>query len=166
MIPISVRGSPNRFGDSCDSHPHFGLGIPVLVWGSPNQNGDPQTEMGMRITRIPKPIRGSPNRNGDQYIPIPKRGSQNRFGDCSVTNQKRFGARSKLGLYGFVPKLERHSKWGPHIRMGIPKSVWVGIYQYSKAESPRSGMGFIPIWGLTYTPRIMGNSYAEYPPPH
>ena len=32
-IPVSVWGSPNRFGDSFDAHPHSGSGIPVLVWG-------------------------------------------------------------------------------------------------------------------------------------
>ncbi len=32
------------------------------------------------------------------YIPIPKQGSPNQFGDCSVTNQKRFGVLSNLGL--------------------------------------------------------------------
>ena len=33
---------------------------------------------------------------------------------------------------------------------GLPKSVWVGICQYSKSGSPRIGLGFIPIWGPTY----------------
>jgi len=68
---------------------------------------------------------------------------------------------TRIGL-GFVPiwdfrvssqKLERHSKRGPHIGTGIPKSVWVGICQYSKSGSPRSG--FIPIWAPTYIPTIV-----------
>jgi hypothetical protein len=102
-------------------------GHPILVWGSPYRFGDTQTKTGIpepkwgcESQRIPKPIRGSPNQNGDQYIPIPKQGSQNRFGDCSVTKQNRFGVCSDLGLKGFVPKLERHSKQGPHIWNGDP----------------------------------------------
>jgi hypothetical protein len=55
------------------------------------------------------------------------------------------------GLTELIPKLERHSKWGPHIGMGIPISVWVGICQYSKSGSPHTNMGFIPIWGPTHT---------------
>jgi len=38
----------------------------------------------------------------------------------------------------------------PILERGLPESVWVGICQYSKLGSPRSGMGFIPIWGPTY----------------
>ena len=34
---------------------------------------------------------------------------------------------------------------------GLPKSVWVGICQYSKLGSPRIGLGFNPIWGPTQT---------------
>jgi hypothetical protein len=137
-------------------------GHPILVWGSPYRFGDPQTKTGIpelkwgcESQRIPKPIRGSPNQNGDQYIPIPKRGSQNRFGDCSVTNQNRFGVCSNLGLYGFVPKLERHSKRGPHIGTGIPISERGLPELVSKSRSPRIGLGFIPIWGPTYIPHYM-----------
>jgi hypothetical protein len=43
LIPISVRGSPNRFGDSLwfaspfrFGDPRFCLGIPKPIWGSPN----------------------------------------------------------------------------------------------------------------------------------
>jgi hypothetical protein len=52
-----------------------------------------------------------------------------------------------------VPKLERHSKRGPHIGTGIPESVWLGICQYSKSGSPRITMGTIPIWGPTWASR-------------
>jgi len=38
----------------------------------------------------------------------------------------------------------------PTLERGLPESVWVGICQYSKSGSPRSGLGFIPIWGQTY----------------
>jgi hypothetical protein len=67
--------------------------------------------------------------------------------------------RSSLGfvpIWDFrvsSPILERHSKWGPHIGTGIPESLWVGICLYSKSGSPRIGMGFIPIWGPTHTPK-------------
>ncbi len=39
---------------------------------------------------------------------------------------------------------------GSVLELGLPESVSVGICQYSKSGSPRSGMGFIPIWGPTY----------------
>ncbi len=39
----------------------------------------------------------------------------------------------------------------PILVWGLPESVWVGICQYSKSGSPHSAMGFIPIWGPTYT---------------
>ena len=38
----------------------------------------------------------------------------------------------------------------PVLEWGLPESVWVGICQYSKSGSPRSGMGFIPTWGPAY----------------
>jgi len=103
-------------------HPHTKTGIPVLVWGSPKSQ------------IIPKPIWGSPNQNGDQYIPIPKWRSPNLV--QSLT-------RSSLGfvpIWGpteLVPKLERHSKRGPHIGSGIPESVWVGICQNSNLGKPK-----------------------------
>ena len=130
--PTPIRGSPNRFGDPRTEY----------------QNGDPQSELPWNNSGIPKPIRGSPNWNGDQDIPIPKRGSPNRF---SVINQKRFGVYSNLGLYAFIPKLERHSKRGPHTKTGIPESVWGLPELISKSGSPRIGLGFISIWGLTFT---------------
>ena len=37
----------------------------------------------------------------------------------------------------------------PEPKRGLPKSVWVGMYQYSKSGSPHFGLGFIPIWGPT-----------------
>jgi len=39
----------------------------------------------------------------------------------------------------------------PILERRLPESVWVGIHQYSKSGSPRSSMGFIPIWGPTHT---------------
>jgi len=45
----------------------------------------------------------------------------------------------------------KHQKSNPHMERGLPESVWVGICQYSKSGSPRSGMGFIPIWGNIYS---------------
>jgi hypothetical protein len=38
----------------------------------------------------------------------------------------------------------------PILERGLPELVWVGICQYSKWGSPRSGMVFIPIWGPTH----------------
>ena len=43
----------------------------------------------------------------------------------------------------------RFGKNQSYFETGIPKSVWVGICQYSKLGSPRIGLGFILIWGLT-----------------
>jgi len=179
-IPKPKRGSPN---------PHTKMGIPEPKWGcasneSQNRFGDPRTEMGIKTSpyqngyprtktgipesvwgcesqTIPKPIRGSLNRFGDQYIPIPKRGSPNRFGDCSVMNQNRFGVRSNLGLEGFVPKLERHSKRGPHIGTGIPIPIRGLPELISKSGSPRIGMGLISIWGSTYAPQAKHGIFAK-----
>ena len=43
VVKILVVGSPNRFGDSFDLHPHIGSGIPVLVW----RFRDPRFGMGI-----------------------------------------------------------------------------------------------------------------------
>jgi len=59
------------------------------------------------------------------------------------------GFVSIWGPTKLVPKLERHSKRGPHIGSGIPESVWVGICHNSKFGDPRTSSGFIPIWGPT-----------------
>jgi hypothetical protein len=155
-IPESVWGSPYQNGDARGKNPHIGLGIPESVRGSPNQNGDP---------RISIPKRGSPNQYGDE--------NPNRFGDPHTKTgipespYQNGDPRTNMGIVqslthtnmGFIPiwgptelipNLERHSKWGPHIGMGIPISVWAGICQYSKSGSPHTDMGFIPIWGPTY----------------
>jgi hypothetical protein len=126
------------------------LGIPVLVWGSPNRNGDPQTKMGMQITRIPKPIRGSPNRNGIKTSPYQNGDPRTNMGIVQSLTHTNMGFIPIWGPTELIPKLERHSKWGPHIGMGIPISVWVGICQYSKSGSPHTNMGLIPIWGPTW----------------
>jgi hypothetical protein len=52
---------------------------------------------------------------------------------------------------------KKHQKSNPHIGTG----VWVGLCQNSKSGSPHSGMGFIPIWGPTYTDEL-GNGFQDY----
>jgi hypothetical protein len=131
--PILVWGSPFWFGD-----PQTKTGIPKPKWGcesqeSPNRFGDPRTEMG---------IKTSPYQNGDPRIGL---------GIVQSLTHTNMGFIPIWGPTELIPKLERHSKWGPHIGMGIPISVWVGICQYSKSGSPHTNMGFIPIWGPTYT---------------
>jgi hypothetical protein len=134
--------------------PHFSLGIPISVWGSPNQNGDPQTEMGMHHKQ-------SPNRFGDPRTEMGIKTSPYQNGDprigLGIVQSLTHSDSGFIPIWDFrvlspiVPKLERHSKRGPHIGTGIPESVWVGICQYSKLGSPHSDSGFIPIWGPTYT---------------
>ncbi len=101
--------------------------IPIPKWGSPNQNGDahknespnqfgdPQTEMG---------INTSPYLNGDPRIGL---------GIIQSLTQTGLGIIPIWGATELVPKLERHSKRGPHIGTGIPKPVWVGICAHSKS---------------------------------
>ena len=129
-IPIPKRGSPNV---------HTKTGIPEPIWGcksneSPNRFGDPQTKTG-----IPE----SPYQNGDP---------RTNMGIVQSLTHTNMGFIPIWGPTELIPKLERHSKWGPHISMGIPISVWAGICQYSKSGSPHTDMGFIPIWGPTYVP--------------
>ena len=132
-IPKPKRGS---------KIPHTKTGIPKPKWGcnsneSPNRFGDPQTKTG---------IPDSSYQNGDPRteMGIPE--------FCSVTNQKQFGVHSNLGTDRTRPQIKWDSKRGPHIGSGIPKPVWVGICQNSNLGSPRTGLGFIPIWGPTYIP--------------
>ena len=132
-IPIPKRGSPNL---------HTKTGIPEPIWGcksneSPNRFGDPQTKTG---------ISESPYQNGDP---------QTNMGIVQSLTHTNMGfipiwGPTELTPKLEIPKLEGHSKWGPHIGMGIPISVWVGICQYSKSGSPHTNMGFILIWGPTY----------------
>jgi enoyl-CoA hydratase/carnithine racemase len=86
-------------------------------------------------------IKTSPYQNGDPRIGL---------GIVQSLTHTNMGFIPIWGPTELIPKLERHSKWGPHIGMGIPISVWVGICQYSKSGSPHTNMGFIPIWGPTY----------------
>jgi enoyl-CoA hydratase/carnithine racemase len=86
-------------------------------------------------------INTSPYQNGDPRIGL---------GIVQSLTHTNMGFIPIWGPTELIPKLERHSKWGPHIGMGIPISVWVGICQYSKSGSPHTNMGFIPIWGPTY----------------
>jgi hypothetical protein len=89
-------------------------------------------------------INTSPYQNGDPRIGL---------GIVQSLTHTNMGFIPIWGPTELIPKLERHSKWGPHIGMGIPISVWVGICQYSKSGSPHTNiMGFIPIWGPTYIP--------------
>ncbi len=46
LIPISFRGSPNRFGDSLWFASPFRFGNPRFGLVSPNRYGDPQTKIG------------------------------------------------------------------------------------------------------------------------
>jgi hypothetical protein len=132
--PILVWGSQFWFGD-----PQTKTGIPKPKWGcesqeSLNRFGDPRTEMG---------IKTSPYQNGD---------ARTNMGIVQSLTHTNMGFIPIWGPTELIPKLERHSKWGPHIGMGIPISVWVGICQYSKSGSPHTNMGLIPIWGPTYAP--------------
>jgi len=66
-------------------------------------------------------------------------------------------AQSGLPIFGekrpILCVTEKNTKKAiPILERGLPESVWVGICQYSKSGSPRSGMGFIPIWGPTHHP--------------
>jgi hypothetical protein len=129
-IPKPKRGSPNL---------HTKMGIPEPIWGcksneSPNRFGDPQTKTG-----IPE----SPYQNGDP---------RTNMGIVQSLTHTNMGIIPIWGPTELIPKLERDSKWGPHIGMGIPVSVWVEICQYSKSGSPHTDMGLIPIWGPTHTP--------------
>ena len=137
--------------------PKTDLGIPDLKWGSPNphtKTGIPESKWGCESQTIPKPIRGSPNQNGDKDIPIPK--PEPRIG-LGIVQSLTHSDSGFIPIWDFrvlspiVPKLERHSKRGPHIGTGIPESVRVGICQYFKLGSPHSNSGFIPIWGPTST---------------
>jgi hypothetical protein len=59
---------------------------------------------------------------------------------------------------------EKHTKKAiPISERGLPESVWVGICQYSKLESPRIGLGFIPIWGPIYTLSALGEFTMHSP---
>ena len=87
-------------------------------------------------------IKTSPYQNGDPRIGL---------GIVQSLTHTNMGFIPIWGPTELIPKLERHSKWGPHIGMGIPILVWVGICQYSKSGSPHTNMGFIPIWGPTHT---------------
>jgi len=108
-----VWGSPNRFGDSFDAHPHFGLGIPVLVWGF----GDPRFGLGIPKSvwglRIPISVRGSLFWYGDSGIPVLVWGSPNRFGD-SFDAHPLFGS----GIHVLAWGLE-----DPHFGLGILESL-------------------------------------------
>ncbi len=54
---------------------------------------------------------------------------------------------------------EKHTKKAiPISERGLPESVWIGICQYSKSGSPRISLGFIPIWGPTYTSKTNSTS--------
>ena len=131
-IPISVRGSPVRYGDS---------GFPVLVWGSPNQCGDslfgafpfrfgdprfgmgirgspfwfgyPRIGLGIHLMHIPISLWGSPFCYGDSGIPVLVWGSPNRFGDSFDTHPHfAFG----------IPVLVSCNAH-PHFGMGIPEPI-------------------------------------------
>jgi hypothetical protein len=71
-------------------------------------------------------IKTSPYQNGDPRIGL---------GIVQSLTHTNMGFIPIWGPTELIPKLERHSKWGPHIGMGIPISVWVGICQYSKSGS-------------------------------
>ena len=117
LIPISVWGSPNWFGDSLNLHHQTGSGIPVLVWGFI----DPHFGLG-----IPKSVWGftqfaSPNRFGDPRFGFWIWGSPFLFG----------GPQIGLGIHSIcIPKLVRRSPFwfldlgNPHFCLVIPKLVW------------------------------------------
>jgi len=107
--------------------------------------------MGMQITKnpqtdsgIPEPKMGintSPYQNGDPRIGL---------GIFQSLTRSSLGFVPIWGPTELFPKLERHSKRGPHIGTRA-ESVWVGICQKIKLGSPRTSLGFILIWGPTYT---------------
>ena len=144
-----VWGSPFWYGD-----PRIGLGIPIPKWGctwqeSPYRFGDPRIGSG-----IPKPKRGSPNLHTKTGIPESRYQNGDPRTNMGIVQSLTHTNMGFIPIWGpteLIPKLERHSKWGPHIGMGIPISVWAGICQYSKSGSPHTDMGFIPIWGPTHT---------------
>jgi hypothetical protein len=75
-------------------------------------------------------IKTSPYQNGDP---------QTNMGIVQSLTHTNMGFIPIWGPTELIPKLERHSKWGPHIGMGIPILVWVGICVCVCTCSPVSG---------------------------
>ncbi len=165
LIPISVRGSPNRFGGSllCASpfrfgDPRFGVG---MSW-SPFQFRDPRIGSGIHCYVHPHFGSGIPVLVWGCLDPHTGSGISAWF-ESAVSWLPKFWVRRGvpwcwdcLNFWWVFADLVRDWKKNtkkaiPKPILGLPESVWVGIIQYSKSGSPRIGLGSIPIWGPTHT---------------
>jgi len=77
-----------------------------------------------------------------------RRGTSTITGSSAIRIASIFGEKRPI-----LCVTEKNTKKAtPILVRGLPKSVWVGICQNSKLGSPQTSLGFIPIWGPTYTP--------------
>ena len=155
-LPLSIRGLPIWKRGLCFCHP-FSHTEPVhqnKLAVKPSCRCAPSTPTALLIH--------SDGDGGGGSLAATQR-QRGGSGGRSATEALVVAAAQRWRLYSHM---QNYTYTGCRMHMGNPVCIQAGIAKIFAYGDPRLHNKIVRIRGVTYTPRSMGNSYMEYPPPH